>query len=167
MGLLTDNMRVELEQKVEMARSRALEKISNEIDLFVLSLKRRQDEAPAGSTSNTFNIYSPVGSIQTGANSVANVTQSIDLSTKQQLTEALTEVERGLQDLDTLPTHPKQEIAEIIADAKAELAKTQPNTSKLCSLLGTTATAIQTVASMKPAHELLKTGLQYLGIGLP
>ena len=52
-------------------------------------------------------------------------------------------------------------------EAKGELAKSEPNSTKLRSLLSTTATAIQTVASMKPAYELLKVGLTYLGITLP
>jgi hypothetical protein len=95
------------------------------------------------------------------------VTQIIDASTKERLNDALAAVEEALATIDELPTHPKAEIIEIVREAKTEVAKAEPNATKLRSLLGTTATAIQTVASMKPAYELLKTGLAYLGIALP
>jgi hypothetical protein len=157
----------QLVQIVESARTVALAKIKNEIDLFTVSLNSRQAMSVEKTDAQVFNIYSPVGSIQTGANAVAYVTQIIDASTKERLNDALAAVEEALATIDELPTHPKAEIIEIVREAKTEVAKAEPNATKLRSLLGTTATAIQTVASMKPAYELLKTGLAYLGIALP
>jgi hypothetical protein len=157
----------QLQQIVDAGRASAVAKVHNEIDLFVVSLKNRQSSAAEKGDSPTFNIYSPVGSIQTGANAVAYVTQTIDASTRQKLTEALVAIEEGLASIDALPAHPKAEVVEVVKEAKAELAKAEPNSTKLRSLLSATATAIQTVGSMKPAYELLKTGLAYLGITLP
>jgi hypothetical protein len=165
--LSNQNAATQLEQMVEDARAAVLAKIKNEIDLFVVSIKNRQAMTPEKLDTQVFNIYSPVGSIQTGANAVAYVTQNIDTATKEMLNEALSAIEEALARIDTLPTHPKTEVVEIVREAKAEIAKSEPNTTKLRSLLGTTATAIQTVASMKPAYELLKTGLAYLGVTLP
>lgn len=162
-----NNAAARLEQIVESARTVALAKIKNEIDLFTVSLKNRQAMSLEKPDAQVFNIYSPVGSIQTGANAVAYVTQSIDASTKEKLNDALAAVEEALANVDVLPTHPKAEIIEIVREAKTEVAKAEPNATKLRSLLSTTATAIQTVANMKPAYELLKTGLAYLGITLP
>lgn len=160
------NAAAQLEQMVETARTVALARIKNEIDLFTVSLKNRQAVSSEKPDAQVFNIYSPVGSIQTGANAVAYVTQSIDASTKAKLNGALVAIEEALAHVDALPTHPKAEIIEIVREAKTEVAKGEPNATKLRSLLSTTATAIQTVASMKPAYELLKAGLAYLGITL-
>lgn len=157
----------ELEQMVENARALTLEKINNEIDLFAVSLKNRQASEAGKPESQIFNIYSPVGSIQTGANAVSYVTQTIDAQTRERLIAALTAIQEELGKIDALPTHPKTEVAEIVREAMAEVAKPEPNATKLRSLLSTTATSIQTVASMKPAYELLKGGLSYLGITLP
>lgn len=165
--LSNQNAAAQLEQMVEDARAATLAKIKNEIDLFAVSIKNRQAMTPEKPDTQVFNIYSPVGSIQTGANAVAYVTQNIDTATKDKLNEALSAIEEALARIDTLPTHPKAEVVEIVREAKAEIAKSEPNTTKLRSLLSTTATSIQTVASMKPAYELLKTGLAYLGVTLP
>lgn len=161
------NAIAQLQQMVDSGRASAVAKVHNEIDLFVVSLKNRQSSTTEKADSTTFNIYSPVGSIQTGANAVAYVTQTIDAPTRQKLTEALNAIEEGLAGIDSLPSHPKTEVVEVVMEAKEELAKSEPNSTKLRSLLGATATAIQTVGSMKPAYELLKTGLAYLGITLP
>lgn len=165
--LSNQNIVAQLEQKVEEGRAFALAKVNSEIELFVVSLRRRQPAAQDKGDSTVFNIYSPVGSIQTGANAVAYVTQNIDAATREKLNRALDAIEEALATLDSLPAHPKGEVIEIVREAKVELAKPEPNSTKLRSLLTTTAAAIQTVASMKPAYELLKTGLAYLGITLP
>jgi hypothetical protein len=155
------------EQRVAAGRAAGLEKVNSEIELFAVSIKRQQDAAQSKGESQIFNIYSPVGSIQTGPNAVAFVTQTIDAATRKQITSALNVVEEMLAATDSLPAYPKAEVIEIVREAKGELAKPEPNTTKLRSLLSTTATAIQTVASMKPAYELLKAGLAHLGITLP
>ncbi len=161
------NLIEQLQEMVDSGRAAAVAKIHNEIDLFVVSLRSRPCPTGDRPDSPTFNIYSPVGSIQTGANAVSYVTQTIDAATRQKLTEALNAIERDLSAIDALPSHPKAEVAEVVEEAKKELAKLEPNSTKLRSLLSTTATAIQTVASMKPAYELLKAGLAYLGITVP
>lgn len=165
--LNNQNIISELERTVESGRVMALARVQNEIDLFVVSLKNRQDVSSEKADSTTFNIYSPVGSIQTGPNAVAFVSQKLDSETRNKLNKVLDLVEQGLSRVDSLPGYPKGEVIEVVREAKAELAKTAPNSTKVRSLLSAVATSIQTVASMKPAYEGLKAALALLGITLP
>lgn len=152
---------------VEQGRVAALKQIANEIDLFCLSLERRKSEGSDTSRRTTMNFYSPVGAVQTGSNAVAYVSQQIDAAARDALTNALRAVEEALAHVESLPTHPKGEVLSVVHDVQAELKKTEPNSIKLRSLLTTVAFSIQTVASARPAYDLLRTALLHLGITLP
>jgi hypothetical protein len=151
---------------LEQARKNALRKIGTEIDLFVYSLKTKT-EIKDKESSIIQNFYAPVGAIQTGDSSIANVTQSIDTEVREQLRQVLDEissmVSKGSIDLP----YPKNEIIEIVLEGQEELKKESPNITKLRGMLSAVGTAIQTIASMKPAYEALKQALTYLGISLP
>jgi hypothetical protein len=119
------------------------------------------------SDQNVFNIYSPVGAIQTGANAIAYPTQYLDTATQERLLNALKFVEEALANTDSLPSHPKSEIVELVQESRVEIQKEKPNTTKLQTLLSTVGASIRTVASLKPAYETLKTVLVYFGVNLP
>lgn len=149
------------------AYRQALAKISNEIDLFVLSLKRHEEIVKTGELSTTINIYSPVGAIQTGKNAVAHVTQYIDPVIKQQIQDILVSLEKNLLKLDSLPHHPKDEIIELVQEGQSEIRKDKPNLTKIKSILSTAAISIQLVDHLKPTYEILKSVLVHLGIPMP
>lgn len=148
------------------ARDRALAKVTAEIDLFLLSLTRRA-EAQKNQSPAIFNFYSPVGAVQTGPSATANVIQTINPSEKETLLKALETVKQGLVDIDALPAHPKNEIIELVDEAHTEVNKSNPNGTKLGSILLGIATAIQTAGSLQPAYHALKAALIPLGIPLP
>lgn len=162
-----NNLLPQLERDLESTRQAALVKIGTEIDLFVYSLKKKVEMQEKEATSTIFNIYSPVGAIQTGDGSIANVTQSIDPEVGDQLREILNEICARLTKEDIDLPYPKQEIIEIALEGEEELKKQTPNITKLRSMLLAVGTAIQTIASMKPIYEALKQALTYLGISLP
>jgi hypothetical protein len=62
---------------LRVAYDRAREQLSEEIDLFVLSLEAAPSTAPPGGGSATFNVYAPVGAIVTGAGASASVVQTL------------------------------------------------------------------------------------------
>lgn len=156
-----------LAPRLDSARSIALEKVGTEIDLFVHSLKRRQEMKANSDSSTVFNIYSPVGSIQTGNNSISHVNQSIDAEVKDKLIDALNCIADQLGHTEALLPVSKQEVKELIDDSQREVEKNAPNMTKLRSLLTAVGTSIQTVASMAPAYELLKQALVFVGVSLP
>jgi len=152
---------------LDSARKQALLKVGTEIDLFVHSLKRKADTAKNGTSSTVFNIYSPVGSIQTGDNSIANVTQNIDTEVKEQIRKALEEINSTLTRSEVETPTPKGELIEVVQESQVELQKEKPNVTRLKSLLTTVGTSIQVVSSLKPAYETLKQALTFIGISLP
>jgi hypothetical protein len=154
-------------QELDKARIRALAKVGTEIDLFVHSLKKKEAVAQNGTSSTVFNIYSPVGSIQTGDSSIANVSQYIDTEVKEQIRKALEEIITALNQPEVEIPFSKGEFIEVVQESQSEVQKEKPNLTRLRSLLTTVGTSIQVVSSLKPAYETLKQALTFLGISLP
>lgn len=166
-GLLCDQLHTELEGVVEAARSHALAQAINEIDLFVLSLKHRPTNDSQKLAPSIYNFYQPVNAIQTGPSSVVTAIQNIDSQTREELTAALAEINRHLQQLDGLPVHFKSGLAETVSEAQKEIAKPQPNQAKLRTLVTNITEAIKTVSIMKPLYDLLRSTLEHWGVHLP
>lgn len=156
-----------LAQELDASRAATLARVGTEIELFVHSLHRKEEMKSEESKSTTVNIYSPVGSIQTGSSSIAHVTQHLDADVRSELSKALTQIAAILADSTVSLPQPKTEIVELVEEGQQELAKSSPNLTRLRSLLSTVGGSIQTVASMKPAYETLKQALTFLGISLP
>lgn len=161
------NLHERFEQELDNARNQALEKVGTEIDLFVHSLRKKVEAEASESSSTVFNIYSPVGSIQTGHNSIANVTQNLDAETKDQIRKALEEINFMLKQSDVKTPSPKGELIEVVQESQKELQKEKPNVTRLRSLLTTVGTSIQVVSSLGAAYGTLKQALTFLGISLP
>lgn len=161
------NMYERMEQELVSARNQALAKVGTEIDLFVHALKKKEAAETNGTSSTVFNIYSPVGSIQTGDSSIANVTQNIDTEVKEQIRKALEDIELALNQPEVEPSSSKTELIEVVQESKDEIQKEKPNVTRLRSLLTTVGTSIQVVSSLKPAYGTLKQALTFLGISLP
>ena len=161
------NMYERMEQELDSARNQALAKVGTEIDLFVHALKKKEAVEINGTSSTIFNIYSPVGSIQTGDSSIANVTQNIDIEVKEQIRKALEDIGLALNQPEVEPSSSKSELIEVVQESKDEIQKEKPNVTRLRSLLTTVGTSIQVVSSLKPAYETLKHALTFLGISLP
>lgn len=154
-------------QDLDSVRKQVLAKVGTEIDLFVHSLKKKAETVKDEASSAVFNIYSPVGSIQTGDNSIANVTQNIDTEVKVQIQKALEEIISQLSQPEVETPSPKDELIEVVQESQVEVQKEKPNVTRLRSLLTTVGTSIQVVSSLKPAYETLKQALTFLGISLP
>lgn len=149
--------------------TRAVAKVSFEIELFALSLERQVKVKVGNDNSSQTHVYvtAPVGIIQTGPNATASIVQSLTLQDREVLANALDLVIDSITALDRLPVHPKEDVVELVVEAKRELEKTKPNNTRLNAIFTTVATAIQTVGSVQPAYYALKTALLPLGIVLP
>lgn len=161
------NLHERFGQELDNARSQALEKVGTQIDLFVHSLRKKVEAEASDSSSTVFNIYSPVGSIQTGNNSIASVTQNLDAETKDQIRKALEEIKLTLNQSEVETPLPKGELIEVVQESQEELQKEKPNVTRLRSLLTTVGTSIQVVSSLGAAYGTLKQALTFLGISLP
>ncbi len=150
---------------VDTAANRGLRRTFNEIELFVASLKTPASAA-APSVGHTINVYAPVGAIQTGAGANASIVQNFDAETKIRLDQALERLEREVHAAREEIAQ-GTEIAELVKDVRAEIAKHEPNKSKLRSLLSTTGNAVRTVGSLQPAYQAVKAAFAAIGIDLP
>jgi len=156
-----------LEKDLDRGRKQALAKIGTEIDLFALSLKKKTEIEKDGSSSTIFNIYSPVGSIQTGNNSISYLTLNIDTEVKELIRKTLEEINSKLNQPEVETHSPKSELIEVVQESQLEIQKEKPNVTRLRSLLTCVGTSIQVVSSLKPAYDTLKQALTFLGISLP
>lgn len=152
---------------LDSARNQALLKVGTEIDSFVNSLKRKVDTAKNGTSPISLTFNAPVGSIQTGDSSIANVTQNIDTEVKDQIRKALEDINSILTQPEVETPTPKGELLEVVQDSQVELQKEKPDVTRLKSLLTGIGTSIQMVSSLNPAYETLKHALTFIGISLP
>jgi len=153
--------------ELDVARTHTLAIVGTEIDLFVHSLQKKEQMEHQGRVSTVVNVYSPVGSIQTGDHTTSHVTQRLDADVRATLSNALSQIAEKLADPNVSLPQPKAEIVDLVDEGQQEIGKENPNLTKLRSLLSAVGGSIQTVASMKPAYETLKQGLIFLGISLP
>ena len=163
----TPNLAKRQSDELKSARDHSLTKVGTEIDLFVHSLKNREESTKANSEQYTFNIYSPVGTIQTGDYAVSNITQNIDAELRQQILDVLSKIESELTKKDYQTNLSNLELVDIVKESRNELDKARPNITKLRSFLMTVSTSIQTISSLSASYEKLKQILTFFGISLP
>lgn len=150
------------------SREHALKKIGAEIDLFVESaLRLKQSRKEHTAETPVYNIFAPVGALQTGAGSTATVVQHIGTEDKQALLEALSLVREALTKLPDTPGFPRAEIIELVGEADLEIKKPSPNGVKLSSVLTTIGNYIQTLGTLQSIYQTFKAALLPFGISLP
>jgi len=154
--------------QMDEARNHALAKHEIEIDLYVDSLKDLvKENQPVIEPSHNYNFYGNVGSVQTGLSAQANVIQNIGSEDHDAIKQALALATQAITAATNIAEAQKKELTEIANQAEKELSKAEPNSILLQSMFVTIGTAIQTLASAKPAYLALKGALIPLGITLP
>jgi len=166
MERLVDRIGSSYRPSLKDPHERALRKVHAEIDLYVLELNRRKESQSVQSNAGlVFN--APVGAVLTGPNATANVFQTITQQDRDALLTAVDLLKKGLVSVEQLPAHPKEEIVELVEEAEIEIPKSKPNNTRLLSIFMTVAQAIQTVGSLRPAYDALRTALIPFGVQLP
>jgi hypothetical protein len=151
-------------EDLDPLREQAIAKVSSEIDLGLLEAARAD---PRGANAApVFNIYSPVGAIQTGAGSSATVHMSFTEAERRPLLEALQAVEHALRDA-AISTGLRDELTEAVVVARSEVQKNKPNMLTLRGVLTGIGTTIQTLGTASAAYQLLKAAAASIGLHLP
>jgi hypothetical protein len=141
-------------------RVMALQRVYAEIDYAVLSVSPGATEGRHGATVN---IYQGFGIVQTGAGSTASFTLSRDSIVE--IEHALSAAEQEIQAVAD-PTA-RQQVMELVEEARAEIGKEQPNGLKVRGALAGIATTLQTAAAAPGAYQVLKGAAALLGLNLP
>lgn len=138
-----------------------------EVDLYVDSLSTPNPEKGVLPMTQNYNFYGTVGSIQTGANAVANVVQSLSEDDRAALNAALQQVCEALSHAPSVAEQQRRELAEIADECSAQISAGTPNNTKLLTMFNVLGAAIQSIASAQPAYQALKGAVLPLGIMLP
>lgn len=138
-----------------------------EIDLYVDSLSTNTMQQGAQPMAQSYNFYGNVGSVQTGAHSVANVIQYLGADDRASLSAALQQVKEALSVTPSIADTQRRELLEIAEECASQMAAESPNNTKLLTMLNVLGTAIQSIASAQPAYQALKMALLPVGITLP
>lgn len=116
---------------------------------------------------NNFNFQGTVGSVQTGANAVANVVQNLGANERAALVSALQKVKEVIEIAPSLAEPQRQQLLEIAHECSSGIESESPNDTKLLAMFNVLGTTIQSIASAQPAYQALKTALLAVGITLP
>lgn len=145
-------------------QQQAVEQVTAEIDFAILEATKAQ---PTGADTATFNIYAPIGVLQTGSGSTASVQQNIGVAERDTILRSLDAVQAALSAVKDLATQDREQIEEVVVEVRNELAKPQPNPLRVRGALTGIATTIQTLGSAAGAYTLVKGALALLGVHLP
>ncbi len=146
--------------------ARTLTKHELEVDLYVDSLQTSKPQAGA-TPLPTYNFYGNVGAVQTGSRAVANTVQNLASEDKAELSSALKQVADALNGATSLQERQRQELLELVNEAKIQLDSASPNSTKLLTTFNVLAATIQAIPSAQPAYQVLKGALLPLGVILP
>lgn len=83
------------------------------------------------------------------------------------LTAALNELRARVAALETDAISNKDEVVELIVEARDELARDRPNRRRIASVLSGVAQVVETAAALGPAYGAVKLAAAQLGISLP
>lgn len=120
------------------------------------------ENEPSAAPTMTFN--GPVGAVQTGANAVANVTQSWSGDSVAAVVSALADFKSLLQATPGVEAGLRDDLVTDIENASTELAAASPNTERLTRWLGGVGAAVQTIGALQPAWDAVKASLRLLGL---
>lgn len=152
---------------LDEARLAVAAKHDIEIDLYVDSLTTNSTQQGTVPMAQHYNFYGNVGSVQTGANSVANVVQNLGIDDRASLSSAIQQVKEALSVAPSIEDTQRRELIEIAEECATQIAAESPNNTKLLTMFNVLGTAIQSIASAQPAYLALKVALLPLGITLP
>ena len=148
----------------EEVEERVWARIEFEIKLFF-------DNRDLGGDSQTTRgpgifISAPFGTVQIGQTNITHVHQQFGHD-DQQLLAALENIRELLERNIGENNQTVDELKGVVDECRKELEANPPNSTKLLSLLGGLANAIQTISSIGPAYQVLRVALSAYGMMLP
>jgi hypothetical protein len=145
------------------ARELALAQVDAEVDLAVASLERRA----AREGGSVYQFYAPVGAVVSGSGASASVVQNIGGQEKAELIGALDRILEAITRAEELRDQPKEDLIDLVREARGELDRPKPNGLRLASVLVGVGQAVQTIGSVDSAYQALKAAAALAGLQLP
>ena len=151
------------------AREIVLAQIDGEVDLAVASLEQRQRaSSQGGKITSVYQFYAPVAAVVSGANASASVVQNMGAQEKSDLGAALDTLRAAIAvAAEVRDQSQKEDLLELVSEARQELDKPKPNGLRLTSVLSGIGQAVQTIGSVDAAYQAVKVVAAVLGLQLP
>jgi hypothetical protein len=154
-------------ERLDAAREKALAEAYGAVDLFVLSVRGKEARGAQGSRNVNIAVNAPVAALQIGNSNVASVVQRWTVGKRDELLEALGRIEDGIRSEQIPDSVLQEQLRTLVREAQAEARQDNPNISRLKLCLSQLATAIRTVAALKPAWMTLVEIANWLGRAVP
>ena len=167
-NLMNMNMMTIEQVSLEEARDHVIAKHEIEIDIYVDTRAKSSENGGAASEhASNYHFYGNVGAVQTGPGALANIVQNLGQEDQEAIKQALVLARDAIAASDEIAEAKRNELVEIVDEARSEIERENPDSTKLQSLFTTVATTIQTLSSAQPAYQALKGALMPFGIMLP
>lgn len=150
-------IRLEVPNQLEAEQHALRDRYSAEAEILAGHLS--QPRSPTHVT-----IHGPVGAVQTGAGSVANVTQTIAGQDQETIRSALAGLAEAIGGAKEVEPDSRDAMLAIIPEIEAEVVKDRPNRLRISGLASGIGQTIQTVAALQGAWTMLKLALSAIGI---
>ena len=137
-----------------------MSKYDIEVDLYVDSLFVSDPDKGVASMTQNYNFYGNIGSVQTGANSTANVVQNLEPNDRDALLRALQQVRDAIFNASSVEERQREELVEIADECTSQMLTESPDNTELLTMFNVLGTAIQSIASAQPAYQVLKSAFQ-------
>jgi hypothetical protein len=103
--------------------------------------------------------------VQTGAHTFAHI--HLDMAQSGRFLQGLERLQVAIAQNTEMIAEQRAEGAELVTDLIAATQAPKPNASRLTGLLNGLAVAVQTVASLRGAWDLVRDGARLIGIPVP
>lgn len=157
---LPPGVRTHVLDSVHTRRDQLIRKFHNEVRFYVQAISSVPPPA-----SGNITIQGNVGALLTGANAIAHV--YVDVSAAPRLIEAVEKLTAAIPRASDMSRERQIEALDVATDLIVAARATKPNGPKLAGLLGGVGTAIQTVASLRGAWELVRDAARAMGLPVP
>lgn len=127
---------------------------------------QRQNPPPHMQVTINNNNSGPIGAIQVGAGSTANVQQHWSSGDTSELKLALVALREAFEHAHDIDSETRSELVADIDSTCAELERETPNKGKVLRWLGGIGAAIGTIGSVQPAYEAVRSLARMLGLPL-
>lgn len=155
---------VETHVKVHEVVARAMATFEAQLRQMLAEMKNGMASPPPSPVGDTANVTGPIGEIKSGSGN-PSVVQHIYQTDKDTIMRALDLVEAALQ-RDGPPAFEVDAVRELIADARAEMAKEKPSPTKLGAFLFGIGRAIRTTNALPHVDEAVNRAASRVGVNL-
>lgn len=115
---------------------------------------------------HNYNFHGNVGSVQTGANAVANVVQNFGANERASLASALQQFRDAIEIEPSLTESERQKLLEIAQECTSEISSESPDDTNLKNIFNVLGTTVQSLASAPAAYQVMKASFLACGIDL-